>query len=142
MLVAYPAGLLDGETIQKNLYSSSAVSTVQALYSFDGAQNVDLISLSGTVVSQTGSSGGALVGLGSGKLLGIIATETAGTTTADRQLNAVTVGFIDRVLSKSGKGGLAGFLSGDPAQIEANFRANIQPQETTALINVLKKVQN
>lgn len=142
LLVAYPAGLLSGETIQKNLYSSSAVSTVQTLYSFDGAQNVDLLALGGTVVSQTGSSGGALIGLGSGKLLGIIATETSGTTTADRQLNAVTIGFIDRVLSKSGKGGIVGLLSGNPAQIAADFKANTMPQEVSQLVEVLKKTQN
>lgn len=142
ILVAYPAGLLSGETIQMNLYSSSAVSTVQGLYSFDGAQNVDLVSLSGTVVSQTGSSGGALLGVGSGKLLGIIATETTGTTTADRQLNAVTIGFIDRALSKSGKGGITTFLANDPAQTAASFRANQQPQETFQLEAVLNKVSN
>lgn len=142
LLVAYPAGMLSGETIQMNLYSSSAVSTVQTLYSFEGTQNVDLIALGGTVVSQTGSSGGALIGLGSRKLLGIIATETSGTTTADRQLNAVTVGFIDRVLAKSGKGGLVGFLSGDLAQLAADFKANVQPQETAQLVAALKKASN
>lgn len=142
LLVAYPAGLLDGETIQMNLYSSSAVSTVQTLYSFSGTQNVDLIALSGSVVSQTGSSGGALIGLGSGKLLGIIATETTGTTTADRQLNAVTVGFIDRALAKEGFGGLVSFLSGDPQQTATNFQANIEPQEISQLEAVLNKVIN
>ena len=142
LLVAYPAGLLDGQTIQENLYSSSAVSTVQDLYSFDRLQHVDLISLSGSVVSQTGSSGGALLGLGSSKLLGIIATETTGTTTADRQLNAVTVGFIDRALAKEGLGGLISFLSGDPEQIATNFQKNIEPQEISELEAVLNKVQN
>jgi len=63
LLVAYPAGLLDGQTIQMNLYASAAVSTVETLYSFDGSQNVDLIAVKGSVVSQTGSSGGALIGL-------------------------------------------------------------------------------
>src|SRR6185437_7883131 len=142
LLVAYPAGLLDGQTIQENLYASSAISTVQDLYSFDGQQHVDLISLSGSVVSQTGSSGGALLGLGSGKLLGIIATETTGTTTSDRQLNAVTVGFIDRALLKEGFGGLTAFLSNDPVQTEANFKANTEPQEVSELEAVLNKVQN
>lgn len=142
LLVAYPAGLLSGETIQMHLYSSSAVSTVQTLYSFNGTQYVDLIALGGTVVSQTGSSGGALVGLGSKKLLGIIVTETAGTTTADRQLNAVTIGYIDRVLAKSGKGGLVALLSGDLAQLAADFKANIAPQEIGQLTAVLKKASN
>jgi hypothetical protein len=142
LLAAYPAGLLDGQTIQQNLYSSSAVSIVKNLYSFDGLSHVDLISLGGTVVSQTGSSGGALVGLGSSKLLGVIATETTGTTTADRQLNAVTVGFIDRSLSKAGKGGLYSFLTGDIAQKTTDFEANVAPQETAQLEAALKKTSN
>jgi hypothetical protein len=142
LLVAYPAGLLDGQTIQTNLYSSSAVSTVKTLYSFDGTQNVDLIAVKGSVVSQTGSSGGALIGLGSKKLLGIIVTETSGTTTSDRELNAVTVAHIDRSLSSAGKGGINSFLLKDAATEAADFNKNIAPGETAQLEAVLKKLSN
>jgi len=138
LLAAYPAQLLDGQTIQMNLYSSSAVSTVEDIYTF-GSQNIDVLSLGGSVVSQTGSSGGALMGLGSGKLLGIIATETIGTTTADRQLNAITISYIDRQLASSGKGGLAAFLSQNLQAAAANFNQTTAPQETAQLEAFLNK---
>jgi len=139
LLAAYPAGLLDGETIQKNLYTSSAVSTVKEVYTFNNAQNVDLISLSGSVVSQTGSSGGALLGLGSQKLIGIITTESQGTTTSDRTLNAISTGYIDRALSLQGQGGLVGLLSTDPVAKEVDFDANTKQQEINELEAILKK---
>jgi hypothetical protein len=137
-LAAYPAALLDGETIQKNLYSTSAVSSVEEIYTFNSAANVDLISLSGSAVSQSGSSGGALVGLGSQKLIGLISTESQGTTTNDRTLNAISTGYIDRALSSQGQSGLTGFLLTDPIQKESSF-ANVKQQEIVELEAVLQK---
>lgn len=142
LLAAYPAGLLDGETIQKNLYISSAVASVKQLYTFNDPSLVDLISVSGSVVSQTGSSGGGLVSLVNGKLLGMIATQTQGTTTADRNLNAITIGHINRSLAQNGKAGLVELLTGDLVQKSADFLANVAPGETAQLVAALKKTQN
>jgi hypothetical protein len=140
LLAAYPAQLLSGEAIQKNLYSSSAVATVSDLYSFDDLAHADLVSVSGSVVSQTGSSGGALVGVGSGKLLGIIATQSSGTTTADRRLNAITIAYINRSLNSAGYGSLNALLTGDLAQKALDFQTNVAPGEIAQLEAVLKKI--
>lgn len=139
VLAAYPAQYLGGAIIQQNLYASSAVTTVQALYTFSTiASPVDAISLGSSIVSQEGSSGGAVARAQDGVLLGIIATETTGTTTADRELRAITLGHIDRSLAQYGQGGIATLLSGD-VQAEADtFNQTIAPDLTQKLIDALK----
>jgi hypothetical protein len=139
LLAAYPAGFLGGTTIQMDLYVSSALSTVQELFTFDDPSNIDLISLGGTVVAQSGSSGGAVVSATSGKLIGIIATESQGTTTASRDLNAITISHINRSLTSLGQGGITGLLSGDLNQEAQDFNTNTAPGEIKTLEAVLNK---
>lgn len=136
LLAAYPAGFLGGISIALSLYPSSAVATVGQLYSFDDASNVDLFSLGGTVVSQSGSSGGAAVD-GAGKLNGIIVTEVPAATTAGRDLRALSISFIDRSLAAAGQGGITGLLTHNPATFAATFNANTAPQEIKALKDAL-----
>jgi len=139
-LAAYPAGFLGGTTIQMDLYASSALSMVQTLYTFENPSNVDLISLGGTVVAQSGSSGGAVINAGTGSLIGIITTETQGTTTASRDLNAITIAHINRSLTALGQDGIAGLLStGNLQQEAADFNATVAPSETQTLEAVLNK---
>ena len=138
-LAAYPAQLLGGVTIQMDLYASSALSTVQELFTFNDPSNIDLVSLGGTVVAQSGSSGGAVVSATSGKLIGIITTESQGTTTASRDLNAITISHINRSLISVGQGGIIGLLSGDLAQEASDFNTNTAPSETQTLEAVLNK---
>ena len=139
-LAAYPAQLLGGNTIQTDLYASSALSTVQELFTFNDPSNIDLISLGGTVVAQSGSSGGAVVSATSGKLVGIIATESQGATTASRDLNAITIAHINRSLTSLGKGGITTLLSGDLTQEANDFNTNTAPSETQTLEAVLNKI--
>lgn len=123
LLAAYPAGFLSGEIIEKSLYASSAVTYVTQLFSFDDTSNVGLFSIGGTVVSQAGSSGGAVVHLHDGKLAGLIATATSGTETGKRDLRAITISHINRSLAAHGKGGMAPLLSGDLKEKVAEFTA-------------------
>ena len=139
IVAAYPAQYLGGATIQQNLYASSAVTTVQTLYTFSTtASPIDAVSISSSIVSQSGSSGGAVARAQDGALLGIIATETSGTTTADRLLRAITLGHIDRSLAKYGQGGLVNLLSGDAAAEADTFNTTVAPALTKKLIDVLK----
>ena len=141
-LAAYPAGFLGGVTIQSNLYASSALSTVEELYTFDDPHNIDLVALEGSVVAQSGSSGGAVIDAQSGKLMGLIATETTGTTTSSRLLNAITIAHINRSLTSLGKGGIVGLLSGDIVQKASDFQANTAPSEAEELEAVLNKTSH
>ena len=121
LVAGYPAGFLDAETIERDLYATSAFTTIGQLYTFDDPSQVDVVSVGGTVVSQGGASGGAVVRTYDGKLSGLIATATAGTTTASRDLRAITIGYINRSLQAAGKGGLVSFLSQNLDTTASNF---------------------
>jgi len=101
-LAGYPAGFLGGAEIQKNLGLLSTFANIIDLYTFATASptTLDLISLSGNIASQSGSSGGAVVDTRNGKLLGIITTSSEATTTSGRILNAITLPHIKRSFEK------------------------------------------
>ncbi len=126
-LAAYPAGFLDGTNIEKNLYISSAYAKVKQLFTFNDTSHIDLVSVGGTIVSQGGSSGGAMVRASDGKLQGIITTDTSATTTAERDLRAITLAHIQRSLAAYGQGSIPQILTQDVVQAAANFAANIAP---------------
>ncbi len=136
LVAGYPAGFLDAQTIERNLYATSAFTTIGQLYTFNDPTHIDVVSLGGTVVSQGGSSGGAVVRTYDGKLSGLIATATSGTTTADRDLRAITVGYIERSLKEAGKGGLVEFLSQSLDAIETAFAPTFE-SEKQQLIKVI-----
>jgi hypothetical protein len=137
-LAAYPAGFLDGTTIEKSLYLTSAYAVVKDLFTFGTGRAVDLISIGGTIVSQGGSSGGAAVRTNDGKLEGIIATATAGDTTAVRDLRAITIAHIDRSLVSAGQGGIVTLLSQNLKEAAAAFAATVAPGEKDQLVKVLE----
>lgn len=139
MLVAgYPAGFLGGIAISTSLYSSAAMTAVGQLYTFNDKTLVDLFSLGGTVVSQSGSSGGAAVST-DGKLRGVIVTELLADTTEGRDLRALSLAHIDRSLKAAGEGGIVTLLSKDAEKISADFNAKVAPAETQALVEALTK---
>lgn len=133
LLAAYPAQYLSSDLIVKSLYQSSAVAYVTQLFNFAKGVNIDLFSIGGTVVSQSGSSGGAVVTLYNGALEGIIAVETMSDSTGTRDLRAITLDHISRSLAAQGKAGLVELLTGDIAAKAADFNKNIAPQETAQL---------
>lgn len=126
ILAAYPAGFLGGITITKDLYASSAIATVGDLFTFN-ANTLDLFSVGGTILSQHGSSGGAVTDL-NGVLLGLIVTATDATTTATRDLRALSMPYIiGDFVTQTGGTSLDSYLSGD-VNAEANaYDANTAP---------------
>lgn len=139
LLTAYPAGFLEGIAIQTNLYATAAYATVGQLFTFNDPDNVDLFSVGGTVVSQGGSSGGAAVRTDTGALAGIITTETVSPTTSGRDLRAITIAHIDRVLRKDGMGGLEQFISGNILTLADTFNTHVAPLEFALFKSVLDK---
>ena len=124
-LISYPAGFLSGISVLQDLYAASALTTVQNIFTF-GTSTADLLSVGGTVVSQKGSSGGAVVDEND-TLIGIISTETDATTTAERDLRAITMGHIDRTLQSETGYTLTQFLSYNPLATAHTFQTTIAP---------------
>lgn len=142
LLASYPAGFLDGITIERELYISSAISTVSRLFSFDDIGTPEVISVGSTVVSQAGSSGGAIVRMQDAALQALVATATIGDSTqstASRDLYGITLSHINKSLQSQGQGGIKTLLTGDLAQKASDFANTIAPGELQQLIKALKK---
>ncbi|OHB08342.1 MAG: hypothetical protein A2W64_03370 [Candidatus Zambryskibacteria bacterium RIFCSPLOWO2_02_39_10] len=139
VLVSYPAGFLGGITIQQNLNIVSAITTVQDFFTFN-LNTIDIISVGGTVVSQKGASGGAVVDKYS-SVLGIITTSSDGATTADRRLHAITSAYIDRAFQSETGISLTQLLSKDVSGFAKKFQNSIAPVLTKIITDELTKNQ-
>lgn len=139
VLAAYPAGFFDGATIQTNLFIASARTTIGQVFTFEDGGGADLFSAGGTVLSQKGSSGGAVVRETDGALVGLISTATQGATTAERDLRAITVSHINKSIEENTGAGLAALLTGDSAQKARLFNLNVVPTLRRSLVDVLEQ---
>lgn len=135
LATAYPAGFLGGISIQKDLYAVSAIATIGERFTFK-QNTIDLFSTGGTVVSQGGSSGGAIVS-DENKLLGIIVTSTREMTTTERDLRAITLGHINRSLIDDTGFGIDALLSGNLPLKTQFFNLTTSPTLTNLLIQNL-----
>ncbi|MDP2705160.1 MAG: serine protease [Patescibacteria group bacterium] len=98
LIAGYAAGFLGGLTIENGLSILSTINNIANIFTFKET-TVDLLSISGSIVSQKGSSGGAVVNE-KGKLAGIVATATQESETETRELRAITTGHVNRSFSE------------------------------------------
>jgi hypothetical protein len=138
LLAGYPAGFLEGQTVQMSLYSSSAKTTIGNVYTFHQGGGNDLISIGGTILSQHGSSGGAVVAAKDASLIGTIVTSTAGATTAERDLRAITPYHVNDSYEKETGKTLADLFSGNLLEKSALFNLTAAPSLGRALIEALE----
>ncbi len=141
LLAAYPAGFIGGISVQKDLGLTSTFATIKNLYTFSESkdENLDIFSLSGNIVAQSGSSGGGVFDARNGKLIGIIVTSTEGTTTASKILNAITTTHIRRSFEKYAGYNLAEFLA-NPGSSISIFPETEFNRLKKLLLNQLKKL--
>lgn len=133
----YPAEFIGGQMAQTNLYAASSVSTISHLFTF-GTDTVDSVSIGGVIEAQQGSSGGAVVNAW-GKLVGIITTTSDGATTAQRDLRAITLSYIDRDLQAQTGMSLKELLNGDLVAKVNDFTTNNAPQLLAPYLKILLK---
>lgn len=139
LLAGYPAGFLEGATIATSLYISSALGTVQEIFTFKEGGGSDLLSIPGTILSQKGSSGGAVVRADTGELAGLIVTATLASTTAERDLRAITLRHINLSMTEETGQSLSSYLTGDLQEKAKAFNLNVAPRLSKMLTDVLDK---
>jgi hypothetical protein len=125
LLGAYPAGIFDPLSIEKVLYAQTLKTTIKKLLTFD-KKNVDLISTGGTYLSQTGSSGGAVLDK-NGFLAGIFVTSTQKEDFEERDLRAITMTHINRSLREYAGLTIPGLLAGEVEKVAREFDEDISP---------------
>jgi hypothetical protein len=136
LLVGYPAGFLGGQSIQTNLYLTSTVTQITRLFTFTTG-SLDSFSIGSSIVAQKGSSGGAVVSQNTGNLIGIIVTSTDGSTTADRDLRAISTSHINRSLLEETGLDLPSMLAGDPEELARLFNQDTALGLTQILLKEL-----
>ena len=136
LAASYPAEFIGGIAAQYGLFPASSVTTIKDLLTFR-AGTIDLISIGGIIEAQSGSSGGAVVNAWQ-KLVGVITTTSDGETTAERDLRAVTLSYIDRDLKAQRGAGLAELLTGDIAAKATDFTNSIAPGLIHQLVTPLQ----
>lgn len=119
LAASYPAEFIGGIGMQDNLYGVSSFSTIKQLITFS-TSSIDSLSLGGVIEAQSGSSGGAVVNMW-GRLIGLLSTMTDGSTTANRDLRAITLNYIDRDIQVQTGMNLSTFLAGDLSSREDDF---------------------
>ena len=137
LLASYAAGFLGGISIQRDLNITTAITTVEDVFTFKTA-TIDLLAVPGTIVSQKGSSGGLVVDKNK-TLIGIISTSSGENTTINRRLNAITISFINRALQTELGMTLSQFLSQDLESFAKDFQETNVPNLTKLITDELNK---
>lgn len=135
LLAGYPAGFLGGIAIQKDLYITSTIATIVEIFTFH-SNTVDITSVGGSIVAQQGASGGAVVDH-KGNLISMISTSSAGDTTDERELHAITLSHINRSLVEQSSISIFELLNGDLSQKTDSFESDIAPDLRQILENTL-----
>lgn len=134
----YAAGFLGNTTIQNDLYASSAWTKIRDIFTFN-ANTVDLVALGGSVVAQSGSSGGPVANV-DGILLAIIVTNTGTGDTSTRDLRAITTSYIVRDFETERGKSLQSVLSTDDLAAEVDiFNRVYFPTLKLQLVTELEK---
>jgi hypothetical protein len=121
----YPAEFVGGIVAQQGLYAATSLTTIKQLFTF-ASSSVDVYSIGGVIEAQGGSSGGPVVNTW-GHVIAIISTTSEGATTAERDLHAVALNYIDRdILLQTGRS-FSDFLSADPIQQANDFSRETAP---------------
>jgi hypothetical protein len=137
LVASYPAELTGSS---QALYAVTSVTSIQKLLTFV-QQTVDLISLGGIIGAQSGSSGGAVVNAWN-RLIGLVVTTSAGDTTGERDLRALTLSYIDRDLAAQTGHNLTEILASDIPALTLDFNEKVVPNLLKAYIDVLTKNAN
>jgi hypothetical protein len=120
LVAGYPIyGINTAHTI-KNLYLVSGLAEISELFTFD-ENSFDLFSINNTIAAEHGVSGGAVVTEG-GAVAGIVVTSSADALILNRELNALTLNYIDRRFEEETGTSLTDFLSDDPVAIVQEFK--------------------
>jgi S1-C subfamily serine protease len=119
LVAGYPAEFVGGIAAQQNLYAATSPSTIKQLLTFN-TSTVDVFNVGGVIEAQGGSSGGPVINAWR-HIVGIIVTTSEGSSTASRDLHALSLNYIERDLVEQTTKGLNTILSGDVAQLAQEF---------------------
>ncbi len=123
LAVGYPAGALSSNEVIRNLRIETDNLSIVTNYTFASGGGADLIRTTGTPIAERGASGGGIVNT-DGKLIGLIATTIPDLHSNLKDLQALTLSYINRDLQRSAGLSLSAFLNRNLSTVAANFKAH------------------
>ena len=138
-LAGYPAEFVGSAATRQNLYASTAFGRFGEIFTF-GENTSDIVSLGGTVLAQSGSSGGGALNK-FGELVGLIVTTTEGATTDERDLRAITMSHVNRSIRNETGLSLSEYISREPKEVITAMEDTFT-ELTQALVDVIKAKTN
>lgn len=134
LLASYPAEFLSSSFLERELSLISSVGEIQSIFTFtDESPTIDLLEIDGSILSQKGSSGGAVVNQETGKFVGMITTSTDEKTTSERQLRALSSLYISRMFKKETNASLVGVIGENIESFKRAFAEQMIPNLTKQL---------
>lgn len=137
LAASYPVEFVGGNVISADLFPVTSIAQVGKLMTF-GVGSADALSLGGIIGAQSGSSGGGVVNQWN-TLVGLITTTSAGETTGERDLHAITAAYINRDLKVQTGKNLAETLALDPKMTAAAFQSTAIQLANTLLESVVSR---
>lgn len=137
LAASYPSEFVGAQATTYSLYPASSITSIRRLLTFF-EDTVDLLSLAGVQEAQSGSSGGAIVN-GWNYLIGVITSVSEGATTAEREMRAITLNYVNRDLQAETGTSLETFLAGELPSLATNFRNAHEQALAELLISEIDK---
>jgi len=139
LIAGYPSEDLNFKEIRNKLNLLSATATITKLSTFDNSQSTDTFSLSRTKLAKSGASGGPVVT--KDMVLGIITMRSTSSNEDGASVRALTLSYIDRVLTSEVGLTLATILGGDLTRRIIETRENISKEELSAIEKTLRRLK-
>src|SRR3989344_1284432 len=131
VIASYGAQFLEFNQIETSLSPIVVFGSIQKLFTF-GTSTADVLSVSGSVASQEGSSGDGIID-GDGMLIADITTSTVTGDTSTRSLSAITGAYIRREYATETGATLDILLATPPSEAVAAFAPQISALEAIIL---------
>lgn len=139
LVAGYPAEFVGGRAARDSLFASSVFSTIMKLLTFT-ERMVDAVSISGTALAQSGSSGGGFISL-TGSLVGVVVTTSIADTTGARDLHAITPAHIDRSIKVHTGITISQLLSLPLSELVRRFSSEDYEAQSKKLIDAIEQSQ-
>ncbi len=140
LVAGYPAEFVGGRAARDALFASTVFSTITKLLTFT-ERMVDAISISGTALAQSGSSGGGFISM-TGSLVGIVVTTSIADSTGARDLHAITPAHIERSIKVHTGLSIAQLLSSPIAELVGKFSSDDWPVLSKKLTDAILQSQH
>lgn len=138
LIRAYPAEFVGPYIALQALYPAATIASIHELATFkpEGAVGTpDLMSLGGSIVAQGGSSGGAVIS-DTATLIGLVVTSTRSASTAERNLRATSIAYINDDLVQASGIGLPEFINSPLHSLREHFTDSLR-NETQVLLQYI-----